>query len=315
MDNLIIMINRLRKNIRKSSDCDYLYSRFDDLVKMLELKAKLTDQEMMMLSDLVRDYAVDSRYNNYASANWMRYSARCFYCADRLAQYITGMHKESIMIMLNRYFGELVDSSVAPIIQQEVLDKYIQMHVTPSNAKELYGTLICKAICECERCRYWRGNDICLAWSYTQSAFRLVMDYIKIYSDYSVLKEWVPLFDTVRLANYWYEYPDSCNYHHTKPYERNLIIETLDKMLDKHLELLSFWFWHSPLEFIDTLPLNDLIEILEVEEDDEFTKILNHMVTLPYNDKVEEILKHFEHDDEQWIVDLSIQLLSRYKNL
>ena len=61
--------------------------------------------------------------------------------------------------------------------------------------------------------------------------------------------------------------------------------------------------------------MNDLIEILEVEEDDEFTKILNHMVTLPYNDKVEEILKHFEHDDEQWIVDLSIQLLSRYKNL
>ena len=65
----------------------------------------------------------------------------------------------------------------------------------------------------------------------------------------------------------------------------------------------------------DTLPLNDLIEILEVEEDDEFTKILNHMVTFPYNDKVEGILKHFEHDDEQWIVDLSIQLLSRYKNL
>lgn len=92
MDNLIIMINRLRKNIRKSSGCDYLYSRFDDLVKMLELKAKLTDQEMMMLSDLVRDNAVDSRYNNYASANWMRYSARCFYCADRLAQYITGIH-------------------------------------------------------------------------------------------------------------------------------------------------------------------------------------------------------------------------------
>ena len=86
------MINRLRKNIRKSSDCDYLYSRFDDLVKMLELKAKLTDQEMMMLSDLVRDYAVDRRYNNYASANWMRYSARYFYCADRLAQYITGIH-------------------------------------------------------------------------------------------------------------------------------------------------------------------------------------------------------------------------------
>ena len=270
---------------------------------------------MIMLSDLVRDYAVDSRYNNYASANWMRYSARCFYCADRLAQYITGIHKESIINMLNRYFWELVDSRVAPIIQQEVLDKYIQMHVTPSNAKELYGTLICKAICECGRCRYWRGNDICLAWLYTQSAFRFVMDYIKIYSDYSVLKEWVPLFETVRLANYWYEYPDSCNYHHTKPYERNLIIEILDKMLDKHLELLSFWFWHSPLEFIDTLPLNDLIEILEVEEDDEFTKILNHMVTFPYNDKVEGILKHFEHDDEQWIVDLSIQLLSRYKNL
>lgn len=311
MDKLPIVINRLRRNIRNSPGCDYLYGRFDDLVEMLESMMKLTDQESVLLSELIRDYAAESRYNNYASPNWMRYSARCFYCADKLAKYTVGIHKESIQKMLNRYFFELIDSRVAPIIQQEILYKYLQMHAIPSNSKKLYGTLISKAVDECSRCRCWKG-DVSLALTYTQSAYSLVMDYLKIFSDYSVLKEWVPLFDTVTLANYWYEYPESCNYNHTRPRERQRIIEFLDKMLDIHLELLSFWYWHSPQEFIDTLSLNDLIEILEVEEDDEFTKLLNHMVTLLNNEKVEGILKHFEHDDELWIVELSKRLLAHY---
>lgn len=312
MDKLLIVINRLRRNIRNSPGCEYLYSRFDDLVEMLESKMKLTDQESVLLSELIRDYAVDSRYNNYTSPNWMRYSAICFYCADRLAKYMVGIHKVSIQKMLNRYFFELIDSRVAPIVQQEVLYKYLQMHAIPSNSQKLYGVLISKAIDECSICRYWKEDDVSLAWTYTQSAYSLVMDYLKIHSDYSVLKEWIPLFDTVALANYWYEYPDSCNYNHTRPCERQRIIEILDKMLDIHLKLLSFWYWHSPQELVDTLSLNYLIEILEVEEDEEFTKILHHMVTLPKNEKVEGILKHFEHDDELWIVELSKRLLDHY---
>ena len=121
MDKLPIVINLLRRNIRNSPGCDYLYSRFDDLVEMLESMMKLTDQESVLLRELIRDYAADSRYNNYTSPNWMRYSARCFYCADRLAKYTVGIYKELIQKMLNRYFFELIDSRVAPIIQPEVL--------------------------------------------------------------------------------------------------------------------------------------------------------------------------------------------------
>lgn len=313
--NLIIEIERLKKSISTSSGCEYLYSRFESLVNMLETEQNLSNTEKVMLYELIRCYAADSRYDNYTSANWMRYSARCFYCADYLARYLDGMLAESVQNALNRYFIELVDSRVAPIIQYEVLDKYMQLHVTSFNSKRVYGRLVCKAIDECEICRYWQPDDISLVWSYTQAAYRILMDYVKIYSDKSVLKDWVPLFNTAALARFWYEYPDSCNYAHTRQRTRQFIVETLDKMLDKHLKLFSFWYWHSPQELIDTYSLDDLIDVLEVEDDAEFQKILKHMVTLPYNVKVKNILKHFEKDDEQTVVELSQQLLAKYKNI
>lgn len=313
-NNLIIEIERLRKSISTSSGCEYLYSRFDSLVNMLETEQNLSDTEKVMLYELIRCYAADSRYDNYTSANWMRYSARCFYCADYLTRYLDGMLAESVQNVLNRYFIELVDSRVAPIIQQEVLDKYIQLNVNSFSSKKVYGRLVAKAIDECGNSRYWL-DDISLAWEYTQAVFRLIMDYIKIYSDYSVLEEWVPLFDTAALARFWYKYPDSWNYANTRLRRKQRIMDTLDKMLDKHLELFSFWYWRSPQELIDTYSLDDLVDVLEVEDNEEFEKILKHMVTLPYNVKVKNILKYFEKDDEQAVVELSQQLLAKYKNI
>lgn len=311
--NLAIEIERLRKSIRISSGCEYLYSRFDSLVDMLVGEPKLSEAEMAMLYELIRDYAVESRFDNYTSANFMKYSARCFYCADYLAQYLGGIYAESAKNALNRYFLELVDSRVAPIIQQEVLDKYIQLYASSfKSPKNVYERLVSKAIDECGNCRYWQPDDISLAWLYTQSAYRILMDYVKIYLDKSVLKDWVPLFNTAALARFWYKYPDSCNYAHTRQRTRQFIGETLDKMLDKHLKLFSFWYWYSPQELVDAYSLDDLIDVLEVEEEEEFEKILKHMVTLPYNVKVKKILEHFEQDDEQVVVELSRRLLAKY---
>ena len=308
--NVISQIAKIRKKIEKTPGCSYLYGHFDKLVKLLKART-LTSEENQSLKDLIRDYAVDSRFNNFASANWMRYSARCFYCADYLLAFLTD-EQEVMQKYLNGYFMELLEHYVAPIISQEVLDKYIRINITTLNITEFYSILIRKACEGCGKCRYWRANETTLALVYTKSASRLIMEYVNKYSDVSTLKDWLPLFETGRWANIWYEYPDSANFHYAKVHERNAVIDALDEILDIHLELMSFWYWHNSQEFVDTLSLHDLIEILEVCDDNEFERALRYAVTLPYHEKVAGVLRHFEHDDERWVVELSQQLLAGY---
>lgn len=297
MSNIILTINRISKKIRSSSGDSYLYKYFDELVEMLQDTETLSASEIASLRGLIQDYAADSIYNNYASANWMRYSARCFYCADFLVRFLGDKpNQEGMVSLLNSYFKDLVEHGVAPIIPQETLDKYIDKNT--EDPRKLYETLIKKAVNECGRCRYWHGNDITLARAYTKSVDRLIRQYIKRYEDRTVLKEWIPILNTVRLADFWYEYPDSANYEHTGSYERQIIEECSDEMLEIHLKLISEWYWLSPQELINTYSQKELIEILEVTDDNEFEKILRHTVTLPKNDKIKGVLEHFIEDDE-----------------
>lgn len=311
MSNIILTINRISKKINKSSGCSYLYKYFDELVEMLQDAETLSASEIASLRGLIQDYAADSIYNNYTSANWMRYSARCFYCADYLVRFIGNQpNQEGMENLLNLYFKDLVNHGVAPIISQEILDKYIDKN--SENTRELYANLIKKANDECEKCRYWQGNDISLARAYTKSVDRLIRNYIKRCEDVTVLKEWIPFLNTVRLADFWYKYPDSANYNHTRPRERQFIEECSDEMLEIHLRLISEWYWLNPLEVISTYSQKELIEILEVTDDDEFEKILRHAVTLPQNDKIKNVLEHFIDDDETHIVSLARELLQNY---
>ena len=308
MSNIILTINRISKKIKNSSGYSYLYEYFDELVEILQDAETLSASEIASLRGLIQDYAADSIYNNYASANWMRYSARCFYCADFLVRFLGEKpYQEGMESLLNSYFKDLVDYGVAPIISQETLDKYIDKNL--KDPRKLYDTLIKKANDECSKCRYWQGNDISLARAYTKSVDRLIRQYIKRYEDRTVLKEWIPILNTVRLADFWYEYPDSANYEHTRPYKRQFIEECSDEMLEIHLKLISEWYWLNPQEVINTYSQKELIEILEVTDDNEFEKILRHAVTLPSNDKVKGVLEHFIEDDETHIVRLARELL------
>lgn len=311
MSNIISAINRISKKIEKSSGCSYLYGYFDELVELLLNAETLSASERASLRGLIQDYAADSIYNNYASANWMRYSAQCFYCADFLVRFLGDKpSQEGMESLLNSYFKDLVDHGVAPILSQETLDKYIDKN---SDApRKLYETLITKAIGECGKCRYWQGNDISLARAYTKSVDRLTRRYINRYEDKTVLKEWIPSLDTIQLADFWYKYPDSANYKHTRPLERQLIEDCSDEMLEIHLKLISYWYWLNPQELISTYSQEELIEILEVTDDDEFEKILSHAVTLPINDKIKGVLEHFVEDDEIHIVCLARELLQKY---
>lgn len=311
MSSIIQTINRISKKIKNSSGYNYLYEYFDELVQMLQGEETLSPSEQAGLRGLIHDYAADSIYNNYASANWMRYSARCFYCADFLVRFLDDKtHQEGMEGLLNSYFKDLVYHGVAPIISQETLDKYIDKN--SSLPRELYDTLIKKANEECGKCRYWQGNDISLARTYTKSVDRLIRLYIKKYEDDTVLKEWIPGLNTVRLADFWYKYPDSANYNHTRLHERQFIEECSDEMLKIHLRLIIEWYWRNPQELISIYSQEELIEILEVMDDNEFEKILCHATTLPVNDKIKNVLEHFIEDDESHIVSLAYELLKNY---
>ena len=310
MSSIVSIINRISKKIKKSSGCSYLYKYFDELVELLN-RAELSTSEISSIRGLVQDYAADSIYNNYASANWMRYSARCFYCADFLVRFCGDKEsQEGMERLLNSYFIDLVNHGVAPILPQETLEKYIDKNL--GEPLKLYDILIKKSVDECGKCRYWQGNEISLARTYTKSVDSLIRSYIQRYEDVSVLKQWIPLLNTVKLADFWYNYSDSANYEHTRPHERQFIEECLDEMLDIHLKLISDWYRQNPQELISTFSQEALIEILEVIDDDEFEKILRHAVTLPVNDKIKSILEHFIKDDESHIVCLACELLQNY---
>ena len=127
-----------------------------------------------------------------------------------------------------------------------------------------------------------------------------------------MLKVWIPLLNSVRLADFWYKYPDSPNYNHTGSREREFIVKCSDELLDIHLRLFSEWYWQNPQELIDNYTQRDIIEILEVLDDEDFERILRHAVTLPVNDKIKSILEHFIKDDESHIVCLACELLQNY---
>ena len=314
MSDLITLIKRITKKINNSSGCSYLYRYFDELIAFLDSipREKLTEEELDVLADLISDFAYESTYNNFASANWMRYSARSFYCADYLIRYLPDKQQDGQMRYLNLYFLDLMESGVAPIIQQEVFNKYFHANLVQDNKTELYGKMISKAMSECLRCRLRRAEEVTLAHRYTEAADRILRDYITRYNDLSPLRDWIPMFRTQYFADFWYEYPDSLNYTYSSAYERQVVQESMDEMLDIHLRLHYLWYSHNANEMIDSLSSDYLIDILEVYHDNEFGKTLRHMASLTFNEKVKQILEHFADDDEYAVSRLSRQLLENY---
>jgi len=315
MNEVINKIGRLRKKIWKSSGCSYLYSYFDELVHELDLieKDKIPTEVSTELRSLIRDYAADSIYNTHSSANWVRYSARCFFCADHLTKYLTEPLQQTAITFLEEYFQRLTEAGVAPVLPNDVLVKWINIGKNSKAPIELYDILIKKAIGGGNRFRLWNSSEVGLALQYLRSLDCLIHRYISLFSDYTLLKVWVPSMNTTKLADIWYDYPDSHDFRHSGRYTREAVSKYLDEMLDIHLSIIELWYWNNPMEMIEELPLDDLIEALEVYDDDPFEKTLRHMVTLPHHEKVEKVLEHFAADDESWIVNLSRNLLNSYK--
>ena len=141
----------------------------------------------------------------------------------------------------------------------------------------------------------------------------IIRDYLKRYDDYSLLKEWLPKLGVVRVADFWYRYPESTDYEYAFEFTREAVEERLYRMMNMLLHLHSIWYWHDPNEMIETLSSDYLIALLDVHDDREFEMTLFNMVGLPFNQKVKDVLEHFAHDDDRTVSEMAAALLESYK--
>lgn len=195
--------------------------------------------------------------------NWIWYSVRAFHCADSLVKYLPEINHEFFYGNLNRCFLELVESGRAPIIRQEVFDRYLEMNLTQENHKELYSKLVRKAAAEIGMSRLWRPDENELAEAYAKACDHIIRDYLKRYDDYSMLKEWLPQLGVVRVADYWRRYPESKDYEYASEFTRTAVDKRLYRMMNQMMHLYSIWYNHNPGEMTDSQP-SELLELCGV---------------------------------------------------
>ena len=312
MNEVLTQIAKISSKIENSPYCGYLYQYFDELVASLD-SARTDGLPPIVVRDLkglIQDMAVESIYNNVSSANWIRYSARAFYCADYLVRYLPEDQREFFYGYLNGFFSDLVDSGVAPIIEKEVFDKYLKMNLTEENYHTMYDRLIHKAICEWDKCRLWRADEVGLACDYSKSINHMIRSYIKGYRDYSVLKEWIPKLRISHAVKHRDGYPESTWFENAGSAEREAVMRTLDNIVQIYGYLHCLWYWHSPEELIGTMPTEGLINMFESFDDRAFDDILCDIAEFMSNSKVKDVLMHFAGHNDKVVAGLARQLLS-----
>ena len=315
MSEVLNQIAKVSTKIERSPNCGYLYQYFDELVALLETNKVegLSQVVTRRLKGLIQDMASESTYNNFASANWMRYSARSFYCADYLVRYLPEDQHEFFYSYLNGFFVDLMETGVAPIIEKDVFERYYKMNFAEGDLVKTYDKLIVKAVDECNKSRLWSADEVSLALDYTKSIDRMIRAYVKQSGDYSMLKEWVPKLRISHVTKYRNGYPDSTWYGHAGKIEREVVMTSLNKMVQTQGYLYSLWYWRSPEELIDTLSIEELRDTFEAFDDRMFDDILCNMAELPYSCKVKDLLVHFAGHNDRVTAGLARQLLDSYK--
>lgn len=314
MEDVNVALKRIRRKIDKSSGCSYLYQYFDGLVKELEIWVRQHPNETPEeLIETIESYAAECNFCNYSSPGWLMYAARSFYCADTLIKFVSDdSGRRNLTHLMSLYFEDLMDSEAISLIDCKILKKYISSNFHNHGIAENYRRCISKAVYTASMHHPVESSVEYLAYRGCKFAHDMIFEYINVYEDYSYLKEWIPSLGTRHLADIWYNFPDRLQ----RSYKRSHIIEHIEKYLDDslelHLELWNLWFQYDKEEVLAVCDADLLIDILEVTDDKEFRDILLLLVKIPNSDKVKRILEHFTEDDEDWIVRLSEQLLSKY---
>lgn len=230
---IVKLIERIEDKVWKSG-CRYLYDDYDELMTLLNTvgRENLTAKEVASLRGLVSKYAYESVYDNSSMVSWTWYSVRAFYCADSLVGYLPEKNHEFFYGLLNQCFLELVQNGRAPIIEREMLERYLQMNITDDNYKDLYSKLILKSAREIHMSRLWKPDENELAYAYVKTCTHIIRDYLARYKDRSVLKEWLPMFDVVRVEDSWRRYPESTDFEDASESTRKAVDDRLYKMMN-----------------------------------------------------------------------------------
>ena len=316
MSKILTQIAKVSNKIETSPNCGYLYQYFDELVALLEpLKSETLPPVVIRgLKGLIQDLASESTYNNFSSANWMKYSARSFYCADNLVKYLPENQQEFFYSYLNGIFAELMNSGVAPIIEKEVFDRNIKMNLTDDRSLKIYDDQIRKAIKECDKSRLWSASDASLACDYMKSIDSMIRIYVKQSGDYSLLHEWIPLLRIRHVTKYRNGYPDTTWYEYAGENEREVVMSSLNKILQIQGYLHCLWYWNLPEELISTLSVEELVDMFEAFDDRMFDDILRDMAEHHYDSKVQDVLEHFAGHNDKVVAGFAGQLLDYYKS-
>lgn len=317
-ETLKLSLQRIREKIDKSSGHGYLYHYFDDMVKQLKEWQLLNpnDEDNDELISTILQYNSECNYCKYNSPGWLKYAARCFYCADALVQFIGNKSlRNCLEYELSSTFDMLIDSESISLVEDSLFNKYCLNGHNGASVKDYYIRAIKKAVYTARQHHPIKADDEYLAYCGCEFAYKRIIEYIEKYKDYSYLKDWIPALSTPCLVEIWYRFPDRYISNQSRHHRMIESIERcLDDSLELHLKLWKLWYNHNREEILDVVDLHTLIEVLEVSDDDFFEKVLHELVQFPANEKVVTILEHFTNDDEAWIVNLTKTLLKEYTN-
>lgn len=310
-----ILLERFRNEIDSSSGHGFLYQYFEDMDKNLKnwCKTHYDDTVNRELLFTIGKLCEETKYCKYATPGWAMYAARCFYCADHLARYLSSDSNRQITEEhLSKCFRNMINSYSIIFIDIDLIRKYVDTEICKLSTKQMYVTIINSVVDKASEHNPIKASIEYMAFRGSKCAHDLILEYVEKYSDYSWFKYWIPELYTDEVYYIWYNYPDKYISNQTGMKSTIQQVEKyLEDSMDLHFKLWELWWQYNPKEVVEECESEQLIDVLEAIDDESFRNILNSAVTIP-SDKVKYILEYFSSDSESWVRDFSERLLQSY---
>lgn len=308
VNDINILLKSFRNEIDSSSGHGFLYQYFEDMDKNLKIwhKTHYDDTVNRELLFTIGKLCEESRYCKYATPGWAMYAARCFYCADHLARYLSSDSNRQITEnYLFQCFRRMIHSHSILFTDMDLIRKYVELEINKHSSKQMYVTIINSVVNKTSMHNPAKITIEYMAFKGSKYAHDLILEYIQKYSDYSWLKYWIPELYTDEVYNIWNNYPDKYIRNQTGMKDTIQQVEKyLEDSMDLHFKLWELWWKYNPKEVVEECESEQLINVLEAIDDESFRNISNSAVTIP-SDKVKYILEYFSNDSESWVRNFS----------
>lgn len=299
-------LQRLRERTYMSFDYSgygHLYHHFDHLVQHLDKwKAAIPQDSAVVQSELLAtiDFLLtESQDNHYGSSTErLLYSARSFYCADKLSQYIVSQNEiQELQYKHINVFRTLSKTGITALLPDEVFDKYFDL----LKWQPILDITIKACIIKSSIFRNWNIDEVYVAYQQIKLTHKLITAYIQKFEDHFSMGRWLADINIAKFVNALYhsdvQYPAR---HHRELYLSNSITLIL--------ELFYTFFQHDVVELLSRVSKKNIIEALEMMNDSDFKDFMTTISPYLIDTKVQHIFEHFADDDEDWVVRLCSSL-------